>query len=102
MLDAGRVCPHSTQRYGVSNTCARVRQTMKTESKLAVFLKRQRDGVRFCALFTCFTVLVFAGLYAAQHVLVVPLNHHFAWISAQCLRLVGGHTFSSGPVVSLS
>jgi exosortase H (IPTLxxWG-CTERM-specific) len=75
---------------------------MKTESKLAVFLRRQRDGVRFCALFTLFTVLVFAGVYATQSVLVVPLNHHFAWITEQWLRLVGGHASSSGPVVSLS
>jgi len=75
---------------------------MKTDSKLAVFLRRQRDGVRFCALFTLFTVLVFAGLYAAQNVLVVPLNRHFAWMAEQCLRLVGVHTSSSGPVVTLS
>jgi len=75
---------------------------MKTESKLAVFLRRQRDGVRFCALFALFTVLVYAGVYAAHHVLVVPLNRHFAWMTEQCLRLVGVHTSSSGPVVTLS
>jgi exosortase H (IPTLxxWG-CTERM-specific) len=75
---------------------------MKMTSRLTVFLRRQSDGVRFCALFTLFTVLVFAGLYAAQHVLVVPLNRHFAWMTEQCLRLVGVHTSSSGPVVALS
>src|SRR5438876_235312 len=81
---------------------ARVWQTMKTKSKLAMFLRRQRDGVCFCALFALFTVLVFAGLYTAQHVLIVPLNRHFAWITEKVLRLVGGHAFSSGPVVTLS
>ena len=75
---------------------------MKTESKLAVFLRRQRDGVRFCVLFTVGTVLVFAGVYAAHAVLVVPLNRHFAWITAQVLRLVGVPTASAGPVVTLS
>ena len=75
---------------------------MKTESKLAAFLRRQRDGVRFCALFAVFTALVFAVLYAAQHAFVDPLNHHFAWITQMVLRLVGVHAFSSGPVVTLS
>src|SRR5262245_52360632 len=75
---------------------------MKTESKLAAFLRRQRDGVRFCALFAVFTVLVFAVLYTAQHALVDPLNHHFAWITQTALRLVGVQAFSSGPIVTLS
>ena len=75
---------------------------MKTESKLAAFLRRQRDGIRFCALFASFTVLAFAILYAAQNVLIVPLNRHFAWMSEAFLRLVGVHASSSGPVVTLS
>ena len=75
---------------------------MKITSKLAVFLRRQHDGVRFCALFALYTVLVFAGLYAARHVLIVALNRHFAWLTEQLLRLVGVHAFSSGPVVALS
>ena len=75
---------------------------MKTEGKLATFLRRQRDGVRFCALFALFTVLAFAVLYAAQNVLIVPLNRHFAWMSETFLRLVGIHASSSGPVVTLS
>jgi len=75
---------------------------MKMTSRLTVFLRRQRKGIRFCARFALFTVLVFAGLYAAQNVLVVPLNHHFAWITAKLLRLVGGHASSSGPMVRLS
>ena len=75
---------------------------MKTESKRAGFLRRQGDGVRFCTLFALFTVLVFAGLYPAQHVIIVPLNRHFAWMSAKVLRLIGVPAFSSGPVVTLS
>ena len=75
---------------------------MKMTSRLTVFLRRQGDGVRFCALFAVFTLLVFAGLYVAQHVLVGPLNRHFAWMTAQVLRLVGGHAASAGPVVTLS
>ena len=74
---------------------------MKMTSRLTVFLRRQRDGIRFCALFALFTVLVFAGLYAARSVLIVPLNRHFAWMTAKCLQLVGVHAFLSGPVVAL-
>ena len=32
------------------------------------------DGVRFCILCAVCMGLVCAGLYAAQHVLIVPLN----------------------------
>ena len=75
---------------------------MKTVSKLAVFLRRQGDGVRFCVLFALYTVVVFTGLYTAQNAFVVPLDSHFAWMTAQVLRLVGSQADSSGPVVSLS
>src|SRR5258708_6071364 len=87
---------------GLCNIRAGGRQPMKMTSRLTVFLRRQSNGIRFCALFALFTVLVFAGLYAARNVLVVPLNHHCAWITAKLLRLVGVHAFSSGPVVALS
>jgi len=46
--------------------------------------------------------LAFALLYAAQHVLVVPLNHHPAWITETSLRLVGAHASSLGPAVTLT
>jgi exosortase H (IPTLxxWG-CTERM-specific) len=75
---------------------------MKAGRKLALFLRRQREGVRFCALFALYTVLVFTLLYAAQNVLVVPLNRHFAWVSEQLLRLLRIHASSAGPVVTLS
>ena len=79
-----------------------MRQTIKTESKRAGFLRRQGDGVRFCTLFALCTVLVFAGLYSAQHVFIGPLNRHFAWITAKVLWLVGVHATSAGRVVTLS
>jgi len=78
-----------------------VRQTMNAERRVTGFLGRQREGVRFCALFVLFTVAVFALLYAAQNVLVGPLNRHLAWVTEQCLRLVGAPAFASGPVVAL-
>lgn len=74
---------------------------MGTQQKLAEFLKRQREGVRFCALFALFTVVVFAILYAAQNVLVVPLNRHLAWMTEKFLRLAGTRAYASGPVVTL-
>jgi exosortase H (IPTLxxWG-CTERM-specific) len=65
-------------------------------------LSRQRESLRFCGLFALFTVLGFAIIYAAQHVLVVPLNRHLAWMTEKSLRLVGVHASSSGPAVALS
>jgi exosortase H (IPTLxxWG-CTERM-specific) len=70
--------------------------------KLAAVLERQRDGIRFCALFAAFTILTFVILYLSQNVIVVPLNRHFAWISEKVLRLVGVHASSSGAIVTMS
>lgn len=75
---------------------------MKPGRKLAAFLRQQRDGIRFCALFALFTALAFAILYAGQNVLVVPLNRHLAWMTEKFLRLVGVHATSTGGVVSLT
>ena len=77
---------------------------MNGQSKLGRFLRRERDGVRFCALFALFAVfavLAFALLYASQNVLVAPLNGHLAWVTEKLLRLFGVQTSSSGPVVVL-
>ncbi|HEV2055361.1 MAG TPA: exosortase H [Methylomirabilota bacterium] len=75
---------------------------MNRADRLRLFLRRQRAGIRFCALFALFTVLGFAIIYAAQNVLVVPLNRHLAWMTEKSLRLVGAHASSSGPAVALS
>ena len=74
---------------------------MSSPGRLATFLRQQRDGIRFCALFALFTVVVFAALYAAQNALVAPLNRHLAWMSEQVLRLAGAHASSRGAVVAL-
>jgi exosortase/archaeosortase family protein len=66
------------------------------------WLRQQRDGIRFCALFALFTVLTFAALYVAEKRLVVPLNRHLAWMAEKCLRLVGVPATSAGPVVSMA
>ena len=70
--------------------------------KLATFVREQREGIRFCALFALFTGVAFAILYAGQNVLVVPLNRHLAWMTEKAIRLVGVHASSSGGVVSLT
>jgi len=74
---------------------------MQTMSKLAVLLRRQRNGVRYCVLFALFTVMGFIGIYVAQDVIIAPLNRHFAWITVQLLQLVGIHITASGPMVAL-
>jgi exosortase H (IPTLxxWG-CTERM-specific) len=75
---------------------------VRLPSRLAAFLREQREGLRFCALFALFTGVAFAVLYAGQNLLVVPLNRHLAWMTEKVVRLVGVHAVSSGGVVSLS
>ena len=75
---------------------------MKIRSKLAAFVRQQREGIRFCALFALFTGVAFAILYAGQNVLVVPLNRHLAWMTEKAIRLVGVNASSSGGVVNMS
>ena len=61
---------------------------MNTRGRLAAFVREQREGIRFCALFALFTGVAFAILYAGQNVLVVPLNRHLAWMTEKFIRLV--------------
>ena len=70
--------------------------------KIAAFVREQREGIRFCALFALFTAIAFAILYAGQNVLVVPLNRHLAWMTEKFIRLAGVPAASAGGVVSLS
>ena len=74
---------------------------MRRAERLRQFVRRERAGIRFCALFAAFTVLAFAIIYATQQVLVVPLNRHLAWMATQLFRLVGANVSSSGPSVTL-
>ena len=76
--------------------------SMKSWTRLATFVREQREGIRFCALFALFTGVAFAILYAGQNVLVVPLNRHLAWMTEKAIRLVGVQASSVGGVVSLS
>lgn len=69
---------------------------------LAAFVREQREGIRFCALFALFTALAFAVLYAGQNAFVEPLNRHLAWMTEKFLRLVGMQVASTGAVVSVS
>jgi exosortase H (IPTLxxWG-CTERM-specific) len=75
---------------------------MGMRQTFAAFVREQREGIRFCALFALFTGIAFALLYAGQNVLVVPLNRHLAWMTETVLRLGGVHAFSTGGVVSLN
>jgi exosortase H (IPTLxxWG-CTERM-specific) len=74
---------------------------MPSDARLRLLLGRQRDGIRFCVLFALYTVLAFAVLYAAQTVLIDPLNRHLARMTRTVLGLFGGRTASSGAVVTL-
>jgi exosortase H (IPTLxxWG-CTERM-specific) len=74
---------------------------MSLPGAIVRFVDRQREGVRFCALFAVFTAVAFAILYAGQHVFVEGLNRHLAWMTEKFLRLVGLETASTGAIVSL-
>ena len=74
---------------------------MPPETRIGDLVRRQWPGIRFCALYALFTVLVFAALYAAQRVVIDPLNRHFAWLSQTLLGFFGAATTSSGAVVAL-
>src|SRR5882672_5207500 len=74
---------------------------MTIKRTFAAFVREQREGIRFCALFALFTGVAFAILYAGQNVLVVPLNRHLAWMTEKAVRLVGVQASSVGGVVSL-
>jgi exosortase H (IPTLxxWG-CTERM-specific) len=74
---------------------------MNRADRLRLFFRRERAGIRFCALFALFTVLGFTVIYAAQNVLVIPLNRHLAWMTEKFLRLVGAHASSWGPAVAM-
>jgi exosortase H (IPTLxxWG-CTERM-specific) len=75
---------------------------MSVKARIARFVREQRDGLRFCVLFTVFTGVAFGILYAGQNALVVPLNRHLAWMTEMVLRLIGVHATSSGAVVTMS
>ena len=75
---------------------------MGRADRIRLFLRRERAGIRFCALFALYTVVAFALIYAAQNVVVTPLNRHLAWMTEKCLRLVGAQAFSSGATVAMS
>jgi exosortase/archaeosortase family protein len=68
--------------------------------RLRLFFRRERAGIRFCALFALFTVLGFAVIYAAGDVVVRALNRHIAWTAALALRVLGTSAASAGAVVS--
>jgi exosortase/archaeosortase family protein len=75
---------------------------MSVGRRLRSFAREQREGLRFCALFALFTTLAFAILYAAQSVLIVPLNRHLAWMTDHMLGLVRIPASSAGAVVAVS
>jgi exosortase H (IPTLxxWG-CTERM-specific) len=70
-------------------------------ARVSAFVRDQRQGIRFCALFAVFTGLAFILLYAGQGVVVAPLNRHLAWMTERMLRFLGVHASSTGAVVAL-
>jgi exosortase H (IPTLxxWG-CTERM-specific) len=56
--------------------------------------------LRFCLVFALLTVAIFAALYAAHDLLVVPLNRHIAWITGATLGALGLSAVTVGPVIS--
>jgi exosortase H (IPTLxxWG-CTERM-specific) len=62
--------------------------------------RERRTELRFCLVFALLTVAVFALLYAAHDLIVVPINRHIAWLGGAALRALGASAVTAGPVIS--
>jgi exosortase H (IPTLxxWG-CTERM-specific) len=61
-----------------------------------------RPGPRFCFLFTLYTLLSFGVLYAAQALIVDPVNRHLARVSASVLELFGVGASAQGAMLTVT
>jgi len=62
--------------------------------------RERRTEWRFCLFFAALTVAVFALLYTAHDLLVVPINRHIAWLAGAALRALGASVVTAGPIIS--
>lgn len=60
-----------------------------------------REGVRFCLLFSLYTVGAFLLLSALYDQVVLPFTRLIAWLTYAFLRAAGSQTWVSGPVVGV-
>ena len=73
-----------------------------TSGRVPRILRQERDPLRLCGRFPLFTVLGFALICSARHVLVVPPSCHLFCMTEKSLRLLETHPSASEPAVTMS
>ncbi|MBI2902272.1 MAG: archaeosortase/exosortase family protein [Candidatus Methylomirabilis oxyfera] len=69
--------------------------------RLSKRLHQHRDGVRFCLLFSIFTLLAFLLLYALHRPFVVPFTQLIARATYETLRAAGVQVWVAGASVGI-
>lgn len=70
-------------------------------TRLTRWLRRHRDGVRFCLRFSIFTLLAFLLLYALHRPFVVPFTQLIASVTHGILRAVGVQAWVAGASIGI-
>lgn len=73
----------------------------QARGRLGRWLRQHRDGVRFCLLFSCYTILAFVLLSAMYDEVVVPLTRRIAWLTDKSLRAAGVQSWAAGASVGI-
>jgi len=64
-------------------------------------LRQHREGLRFCLLFSGYTLLAFIVLYGLDDQVVVPFTRRIAWLTHRILRTIGVQTWLDGVSVGV-
>jgi len=73
----------------------------RSRAGLARRLRRHRDALRFCLLFSIYSVLAFAGLFALHDRVVEPFTSAIAWLVYKLLRAIGLSAWRDGVTLGL-
>jgi len=70
-------------------------------ARLARRLRQHQDDLRFCLLFSLYSVLAFAAIFALQDQVVEPFTRGIAWVTYKVLRAVGVQAWLDGVAVGM-
>ena len=87
-------------RNTLSAICSFVHGT-QAKDRLGRWLWQHRDGVRFCSLFSLYTLLAFLLLYALDDLFVVPFARRIAWLTDKSLRAAGVQSWVASASVGI-
>ena len=75
--------------------------TTRPRGRLSRLLRQHHEGVRFCLLFSVYTMLAFVALYALHTPFVVPFTKAIAWLTYIVARAVGARAWVGGQSVGV-